>query len=209
MDPNDAQKGVTIGGFYLTNDTWNDSYVSQVTSTMYICNYNSWYVIASMNNNDHSGAVKTYPNVHKDFSNPKVTSYTTMTSTYAENRAHNSNYIYEYAYDIWLNNYGIEIMIWTDNNGQTPGGSKQSGNLTSNGHTYSVYKSGSDYFAFVDSVNSTSGTVNLMDFFNYMTSKGWETSTATITQIDYGVELVSTNSEAARFDLTDFSLITQ
>jgi hypothetical protein len=211
MNPNDPQAGASIGNFYLTNDTWNAAGYN-VASTMYICDYNNWYAIVKEDNNAHDGAVKSYPNVHQDFINwdtgamPKISSYHTISSSFAENSPRIG--IYEWTYDIWLNgvadNNSTEIMIWHDNLSQTPSGSIVA-TFSDAGRTYDVWKTGT-YIAFVDRSNVTSGTVNLLNFFNFVISKGWIPSTSTIGQIDYGPEMVSTNGTNAKFEVTNFSL---
>ena len=206
MDPSNPQNGITSGNFYITNDTWNAANY-QVSQTLSFCNYNNWYVTATMDNSTGDGAVKTYPNVHQDFSNsPMISSYKTISSSFAESGPKVG--IYEFAYDIWLNgiaaNGSTEVMIWNDNFGQAPSGSKQ-GTVIFDGRTYAVWKSG-NYIAFVDQTNTTSGTVNLLSFFNYIISQGWIASTSTLGQIDYGPELVSTNGQPATFNITNFSL---
>jgi hypothetical protein len=208
MDPSNAQNGITLSGFYVDEDTWNAASY-QVTQTMYVCDYNNWYAVANMNNDANDGAVKTYPNVHKDFSGaPAISSFTTISSSFAHTAPHVG--IYEFAYDIWLNGVAssgsTEVMIWTDNYNQVPSGSVVE-TVTLDGQSYEVYKSGS-YIAFVETTNVTSGTVNLLSFFNHIISKGWIPSTSTVGAIDYGVELVSTNSTDATFQLNDFSLTT-
>ncbi|HEY6736933.1 MAG TPA: hypothetical protein VI322_04425 [Candidatus Saccharimonadia bacterium] len=209
LNPSNAQDGVSLGGYYVTGDTWNASGYA-VAQTMYICNYNNWYATATMNNNNGDGAVKTYPNVHKDFpNNSRISSYSTITSSFSEQGPHVG--IYEFAYDIWLNgiasNGSTELMIWNDNFGQTPSGSLQE-TWAQGGRTYKVYKNGS-YIAFVDQTNTTSGTVDLLAFFNHLIAKGWIGSASTIGQIDYGAELVSTNSQPATFIVNGFSLTAQ
>jgi hypothetical protein len=176
---------------------------------MYVCDYNNWYVIAKMDNASGDGAVKTYPNVHKDFNSaPAISSFATISSSFAHAGPHVG--IYEFAYDIWLNgvasNGSTEVMIWTDNFNQVPSGSVQD-TVTFDGQSYKVYKSGS-YIAFVDTTNVTSGTVNLLSFFNYITGKGWIAAGSTLGAIDYGVELVSTNGADATFVVSGFSLTT-
>ncbi|MFI5306016.1 MAG: hypothetical protein ACHQ53_01610 [Polyangiales bacterium] len=202
------QDGITLGGFYVDTDTWNAASY-KVSQTMYICDYGNWYVIANMNDDKGDGAVKTYPNVHEDFnSSPKISSFGTISSRFGHKGPHVG--IYEFAYDIWLNGIAssgsTEVMIWTDNYKQVPSGSKLD-TVTFDGQSYDVYKSGS-YIAFVDTTNVTSGTVNLLSFFNYVIGKGWIPATSTLGAIDYGVELVSTNGADATFEVDDFSLTT-
>jgi hypothetical protein len=208
LNPSNPQDGVTLSGFYVDTDTWNAAKY-QVSQTMYICDYNNWYVIANMNNNTNDGAVKTYPNVHKDFNAaPTISSFGTISSSFAHTAPHVG--IYEYAYDIWLNGVAssgsTEVMIWTDNYYQVPSGSSLE-TVVFDGETYKVYKSGS-YIAFVETTNVTSGTVNLLLFFNHIIAKGWIPSTSTLGAIDYGIELVSTNGADATFEVNSFSLTT-
>ena len=205
MDSKNPQNGITLGKFYVDTDTWN-AHGYQLSQTLYVCDYNHWYAVATMNNNSHDGAVKTYPNVHEDFNLPRINFFHKITSSFAE--ASPRVGIYEWAYDIWLNgvadNNSTEIMIWTDNFHQTPSGPQQ-GTFRDKGRTYSVFKTGR-YIAFVDNVNGTSGKVNLLHFFNYVISKGWIPASSTIGQIDYGVELVSTDNAPTTFSVNAFSL---
>jgi Glycosyl hydrolase family 12 len=206
LDPSNPQDGITLGNFYVDTDTWNAAGY-QVSQTMYVCDYDSWYVVASMDNSSGDGAVKTYPNVHEDFgSAPAIGSFGAISSSFAHAGPHVG--IYEFAYDIWLNGVAssgsTEVMIWTDNFNQVPSGSVQE-TVTFDGQSYQVYKSGS-YIAFVETTNVTSGTVNLLEFFNHLIAKGWIPSTSTLGAIDYGVELVSTGGTDATFAVNGFSL---
>jgi Glycosyl hydrolase family 12 len=208
LNPSNPQDGITLGSFYVDTDTWNAASY-QVSQTMYVCNYNSWYVVAKMDNATGDGAVKTYPDVHEDFgSAPALSSFSTISSSFAHAGSHVG--IYEFAYDIWLNGVAstgsTEVMIWTDNFNQVPSGSVQE-TVSFDGQSYQVYKSGS-YIAFVETTNVTSGTVNLLEFFNHIISKGWVPATSTLGAIDYGVELVSTSGMDATFAVNDFSLTT-
>lgn len=208
MNPADPQDGITLHGFYVATDTWNAAGY-QVSQTLYICDYDNWYVVAKMDDSKGDGAVKTYPNVHKDFDRaPAISSFSSISSSFAHAGPHVG--IYEFAYDIWLNgvasNGSTEVMIWTDNFKQVPSGSLQE-TFTVDGQSYQVYKSG-NYLAFVQTTNATSGTVNLLAFFNHIIAKGWIPATSTLGAIDYGVELVSTNGTNATFVVSGFSLST-
>jgi hypothetical protein len=192
--------------YFVANDAWNSNNYP-VTQTLYACSFSNWYVVANMNNNNGDGAVKTFPNSHRDFdSNPQINSYHSITSTFAESGARAG--IYEYAYDIWLNGIAssgsTEVMIWNENNGQTPSGSVQ-GTATFDGRTYTVWKA-NGYVAFVANANFSSGSLNLLAFFNWMMSKGWIGTSSTVDQVDYGVELVSTNSAPETFSFSNFAV---
>ena len=103
---------------------WNTSGY-RVSETVEACSYHSWNVIATADNSSGDGAVKTYPNVHKDYHNwstgyePPLSNYPVLSSSFAASGPNTG--IYNLAYDIWLNGVGNggasnrEVMIWTDN----------------------------------------------------------------------------------------------
>lgn len=213
MDPKNPQSGVTKGKYYITNDTWNATNYSGLSQSIYVCDYDNWYAVATMNNDTSDGAVKTSPNVQQTWypTPTKLSDWKSITSHYSDvppgAGAHYGTW--EFEYDIWLNGLAdsnsTEIMIWTFDNGQSPNGSL-SGSFTEAGHTYDVYRSPPprQYIAFVDKNGKLSGDVNLSDFFGYVISKGWMASSATLYQICNGVELVSTNSKPEKFGVNNF-----
>ncbi len=190
--------------YFVSNNMWNASGYS-VTQTLHACSYGNWYVTATMNNDSGDGAVKTYPNSQRDF-NQKISSLSSVTSTFAQTSPGTG--IYEDAYDIWINGLATsgstEVMIWTQNHGQTPGGSVQ-GTVTFDGRSYTVWKSGS-YIAFVAKTNFSSGTMNLLGFFQWVIGNGWIPADSTLSQVCYGAELVSTNGVPATFAFSNYSV---
>jgi Glycosyl hydrolase family 12 len=207
FETSDPTGGWSDGGYYLYNNMWNAARYS-VQQTLYACSYNNWYVVANMNNDTGDGAVKTDPDVQINFNEPAISSFHSITSTFAEKSPDVG--IYNDAYDIWLNGVDTpgsnEVMIWNQNHGQRPAGSVVA--VTSlGGRTYQVWKY-DGYIAFVAEPAFTSGTVNLLAFFNYVVSQGYIAPNPTLGQVDYGVELVSTNSAPATFTFTNFSVTT-
>jgi hypothetical protein len=203
----DPAGGWTDGQYFVYNDMWNASKYP-VSQTLYACSYSDWYVVANMNNDTGDGAVKTYPNAHEDFSEPAISSFRTISSTFSEQSPHVG--IYEDAYDIWLNGVATsgstEVMVWTENFHQVPTGSVQ-GTVTLGGRTYTAWRQGS-YIALVATANFSSGTVNLLQIFDWIMTKGWIPSSSTLGQVDYGAEIVSTGGSPATFSFTDFSIST-
>jgi hypothetical protein len=202
---NNQGDGRTYGKYFVHNNMWNNS---NGTYTLAACNYDNWYELATQPKPGDNG-VQTYPNVHKDYSNvalfnadgtPKIRS----SKFAAKTPATCTGCVYDVAYDIWLGqNFSNELMIWTDNKGQTPAGTKQ-GTVTFAGQTYDVWHD-SGYTAYVSQVTQKYGTMPLASFFADMKSRGW-LPTATTWQVDYGVEIVSTAGVQQRFDFTDFSI---
>jgi hypothetical protein len=191
--------------YFVYNNMWGIAGY-QVSQTLYACSYSNWYVVATMNNNNGDGRVKTYPDSQKDFSEPRISGLSSVTSTFAETSPGTG--IYEDAYDIWLNGVATsgstEVMIWNDNHHQVPSGSVQ-GTVTIDGRSYTVWRNGT-YIAFVASANFTSGTMDLLAFFKWIMAKGWIPGNSTLGQVCYGAELVSTNGVPATFSFSDFSV---
>jgi glycosyl hydrolase family 12 len=197
--------GENDGGYYIFNNMWNTS-VPLGPETLSACSYHSWYVVS--NQTSSAGAVKTYPNVQMNFNDVPISSLTTIASTFAETSPHVG--IYEDAYDIWTNgiatNGSTEFMIWVDNYNQVPAGDKVT-TMTFGGRSYDVWKtSDNSYIAFVATTSFTSGSIDLLAIFAWTITQGWLPSTSTLSQIDFGAEICSTNGADATFQFTDFSI---
>jgi hypothetical protein len=196
------------GGYYVHNNMWNSAKYSPCTSTLYAWSHDNWYVVARLNNKSGDGAVKTYPNVHRDYRRVPVSSFDSITSTFSETSPHIG--IYNVAYDIWLNGVATpgctELMIWTENFNQVPGG-KYVQDVTFGDQTYKVYKrSNSGYIAFVATTNFISATVNLLEMVTWAIAKGWLSTNSMLNQICFGVEIVSTDDRDAKFQVSAFAI---
>jgi hypothetical protein len=191
--------------------------------SIYACSASSWYVTSAQWS--QGGAAMTFPGVQYNFNAGKgsaISSFTSMTSTFKEVSPHVG--IYEMTYDVWVNGLGrdapghTEVMVWVDNFGHTPfGGGPMLTKQSVGGGTYDVwyyaYGAGNQLISFVAVTNFSSGTVDLVSFFNYVISKGWLASSAVIDQIGFGPEIVSTqmppnadNGISATFYVDDFTL---
>ena len=201
--------GWSTGGYYVHNNIWNGAKYSPCTQTLTARSHGDWHVVARMNNKKGDGAVKTYPNVHRDYDRVPIGSFDSMTSRFAETSPDVG--IYNVAYDLWINGIATpgctEIMIWTENYKQVPGG-RYVQDVSFGGRRYKAYKSANDnrYIAFVAAENFTSGTVDLLDIMKWVTAKGWLPAESTLNQVCFGVETVSTDDKDATFRVTAFSI---
>ena len=159
-----------------------------------------------MQSNQPAGntAVLTYPAMQDNFnSTPTLSSFTSIIATFEETSPHVGDY--EVAFDCWFNQTKTtsnELMIWVDNYNQTPGGRQVASNVSLSGRTWDVYWSGSKtegYIAYVANTNFTSGTVDLLAIFNHAASQGYmpAATTSKVNQLDFGIEVCSTNGQAA------------
>lgn len=203
-----SNNGCTEGSYYLFDNQWNCGPSSGETcgpETLYGCSYDSWYVVSKQPAGNT--AVLTFPSVQENFSNPLVSSFSAITSTFSEVSPHVGDY--EVAYDIWLNDQKNEVMIWVDNYNQTPGGTKVASNVTLGPRTYDVWwDSSSGYIAFVATANFTSGTVDILQIFDYAIQQTWLPAGSTLAQINLGIEICSTNGQNATFSVDGFSITT-
>ena len=190
------------GGFVVDQDMWNNH---GGTQTLQACSYRSWSVTATQ---PEGPDVNAYPNVHRDFDEPSLESFTDISSRFASVGPGRGSY--NFAYDVWLDGVATEssteIMVWTDTRGAEPG-VRRRGTFTSDGVRYAVYRGGR-YIAFLGP-DRAAGRVALLEFFRYAVARGWLRSDSTIGQIDYGVEIRSTNGRPLDFAVTDFSLTTR
>ena len=210
-DPN----GMWSDGRYVVhNNMWNIAGYD-VSETLSACSHRNWKVTATANNSNGDGAVKTYPNVHVDYHNwdtgaePRLSSFTKIRSSWAARTPGVG--IYNAAYDIWLN--GVpgehEVMIWTDNYKQVPAGSKI-GTRTFSGYKWTVWATDDNgYIAFVPKRRLTHGTLNLKRMLRWLVKQGRVGSDATLGQICFGFEIVSTDGAPATFKVDKFSVSTR
>lgn len=136
--------------YYVANNMWNVG-TATASETLSACSASSWNVDATISGG--GGGVKTYPNSHINFNSPPISSLTSVTSTFADSGPGSGTY--EDAYDIWLNGIADpaggsdELMIWTSNHGQTPGGSPMA-TVELDGQSWTAWKGDGGYMAFVD-----------------------------------------------------------
>jgi hypothetical protein len=199
------------GGYIVHNNMWNVSGYD-VSETLSACSYRNWSVRVTADDSRGDGAVKTYPNVHKDYHNwstgaePRLSSFRSIRSTFAAQTPRVG--IYNAAYDIWLN--GVpgehEVMIWTDNYRQVPAGSRIA-KVRLSGRTWRVYATRDNgYIAFVPGKRLTSGSLRLKQMLSWLVREGRLDRDVTLGQICFGFEVVSTGGAPATFSVSDFSV---
>ena len=115
------------------------------------------------------------------------------------------NYIAEAAYDLWLNNNDIEVMVWVDNHRQVPAGSVIA-HVSFGGQKFAVWKGGSTFTFALQGGNEQSGTVHLLSALRWLVNHGQMSSSVTLTQVNFGWEICSTHGAPMDFTLTGYSL---
>ena len=197
-----------VENWELKNNMWNGDATKLGSQTFWADSISSFGCTATMKAGNT--AVETYPNAQRLFYDtnevdPKVTSFKAITSSWAQIQPMNvAGYIGEAAYDIWLNSWAIEVMIWVENHGQEPAGNKLA-SPTIGGTTFDFYKDGSDYLAFIQK-NAASGSVDILAVLKWLQANGHVPATAGLTAVDFGWEICSTGGNPLNFKVTDYKL---
>ena len=91
-------------------------------------------------------AVHSYPDVQQLYDYVPITSFSQLTSTYAETMpAESTGTIAQFAWDIWVDGPAgtvNEIMVWVDNKTRGSGGATQVGVATIAGQDWTIYRYG-------------------------------------------------------------------
>ena len=195
------------------NNTWNDPAMPPNSYWLYANSHSNWEVLANQAACPTLDcAVESYDSAQFNYKNTpgteKISDITHMTSDFKETMPTGSletnGFDAEAAYDIWLNDYAIEVMIWVDNQGQTPAGSVI-GTPVIDDQGFTVYKAGQTY-SFILDHNETSGQVNILKTLDWLTTNGSISPNSYMTQFNFGWEICSTDGKTATFTVNKLDL---
>jgi hypothetical protein len=173
-----------------------------------------WKVTA--NYNSTSGAIISYPDTQQLYSDDKVVvDLSSLTSSYRGAFTGNSaTSTQEAAYDIWLNNWSQELMVWVDT---TPSMRKalnydtlKASNVSVGGFNVSVYCNGpcpgSEIIVSLNE-NHPTGTIDIKAVVKYLEDSGWMKTRSTLTAIDFGAEFASTGGAFNSYTLSCYNIV--
>jgi hypothetical protein len=189
-------------GFIVNNNAWNPSTGPQ---TIWADSYRNWGVQSDQAADNIR--VETYPSVEKNYDNVPVSSFQAIVNGFTESMPDAVGLRAEAADDVFLNDRAIEVMIWVDNHGQTPAGNIISHAVISN-QSFAVWRGGPTY-TFVLNHNETSGKTYISASIQWLMERGYVPASATLTQLDFGWEIASTDGSPMDFTVTDYWLYTR
>ena len=157
-------------------------------------------------------------------SDTPLASLTALTVTYAETSPQDANSIYEFAPDVWNDNYGSDVMFWADTSPQrcTDNGMNAGsiiGQASLGGQAWTVYRNGgpgSEIIFILDGSASTdpvttgtcarqaSGTIDILAGFQWLAGHGIMSSTGLLAQLNTGWEI--TSADNTRFTMSSYSI---
>jgi hypothetical protein len=189
-------------GFVVFNNEWN---TAQAGPQMIWANsFHSWGVESKQ---PLSTSVKTYPSVQRNYNDVLLAKFTELSSSFNQSMPAFTDFDADSAYDIWLNDYKIEIMIWVDNHGQTPAGNVIT-TARLQDQRFTVWQAGPTMFSFVlANGREPSGHVNILTFLRWLVQRRYLSDHAALRQVDFGWEIASTEGIPMAFVMKDYSLI--
>jgi hypothetical protein len=201
-------------GINIRQDMWNcpNTHPECGAQTLWANSSSDWGVVSDQAKGNT--AVMTYPDVQKIFTLPNddpdpVVNFGVIQSSFRQSMPSVGDF--EAAYDLWLNNWNTEVMIWVDNHGQTPAGNIV-GATVIYGQKFTIWSSSgskdgypSGPFTFVLNRNETSGRVHILSVFRTLEAMRLIPSSSGLDDIEFGWEICSTGGHPEDFDITSYS----
>jgi hypothetical protein len=196
------------GGYVVANDVWGSNPGPQ---TIWANSFSNWGVFSSQGG--HS--IASYPHVEFDNINTAVNSLGTVTSSF--NATTPSGCVFDQAFDIWLNGFNYEVMIWESWSGTQPiaksyNSSGQAvptySNISISGVTYNVYTGtggSGPCMSFLRTNQVNSGTVDIAAILKWINTTGWYNN-PTLSGIQDGWEITNTAGVQKTFSMNSYSV---
>ena len=210
----------------VNQDPWTGGQGPQVLKAS---GFQNWSVTATDTDPGNApGEVLTYPDASFNYSQVDtaasgytippaqydLNNITSLTSDFTESMPRLRKLNAEAAYDLWLNNWQTEVMVWVDTSpakdrNLADDGMSKVGTYTYSGQKFALWHSGSGitgFYVFLLDHNETSGSVDLKSMLETMVSLQYIPATSSLTQIPFGWEISDTGGKAVTFSISRFDV---
>jgi hypothetical protein len=192
---------------FVGQDVWNQ--IPGWSQTIQASGPGNWTATADMPAGNTS--VVSFPNVGQQFYYKNVLSgFTSIYSSFNENMHPKNGTSAEAAYDIWLNDWGNEVMIQHDivNRGTCPVLSTTvfGGHNGVPAQDWSLCKYGSELIWQLAGKGEQSGSVDILDMLTWLEVHGYLPSGSGLTDVSYGFEICSTGGQPEKFTVSRFTI---
>lgn len=179
------------GNIQVNNNVWGPS--GSWSQKLSACSRSSWSVAANFP--DDGGAIQSYPDTEFLVSGKTVSQYNSMTSCFGDTAPSGGEW--DFAYDAWLNNYKIEVMVWNDwtDTGIYPPSNARATTIGGVGY-HQFQGGGTNEWIYTRDNPTSSGCVDMLGIFKDLAANPSTSGMATSSvpnAIEYGVEIASTN----------------
>lgn len=226
--------GIPMSSIYTTGISNQDVGAnSGTTQTLYANNPGDWQVVADAVPYGYLG-VQTFPDVQQLFNNwtgtdwncgsaacsdtkTPLDSLSTLAVTYAETSPQDPLSIYQFSPDLWLDNYGSDIMFWVDVHGRCDEGAFGGtvlGHTVIDGQGWTVHRygnAGAEIIFVLDGpggagtcANQSSGTINVKAGVDWLVAGGFVQGAPVVAQLNTGWEI--TSADNTTFQVTGYSI---
>ena len=210
----------------VNQDPWSGGQGPQVLRAS---SFQDWSVTATDTDPSNApGEVLTYPDASFNYYRLNTTAsgynappaqydlnkITSLTSDFTESMPQLRDLDAEAAYDMWLNNWTTEVMVWVDTSPSkdrnlADDGMTKVGTYTYGGQNFALWRSGrgiTGFYVFLLDHNETSGKVDLKAMLETTVSLGYIPATSPLTQIPFGWEVSDTGGKPVTFSMSRFDV---
>lgn len=196
----------------VNNNVWSP--VPGWQSALKVVDPTDWWLVANFPAGNTQ--VSSYSSLGCYFDEMDLSRFTNIVSTYDENMNANDGSQCWAAYDMWLNNWGNEVMLQhnlarfnTWENAPLARNITFGGNNGTDARAWDLHLYGTTEFVWHPANGSWDqeiGNVDILEIFQWMIDNGYLPATNTLTAIGYGWEICSTGGIDQFFKVNDFSL---
>jgi hypothetical protein len=197
------------GSYLVNNNVWNTGAAGP--QTISACSWHQWSIDSNQPGTGTDDSVKAYADTQLNGSWP-LSTLTSLPSTFEVTVPAGGGTVptvgkqWNAAYDLWLDNFGTEVMVWNTwtMNWQYWWNTYNGTTITIDGVAYHAYTNGSGIWFIRDQVTDI-GSVDIGHILQWAVSVGWLKSTQTLNTVEYGFEVAYTG-EPTTFMLNDYTL---
>lgn len=204
-----AITGSTGQNTSVGQDVWNP--IPGWSQTLYVTSPGNWYVTANMPAGNT--AVVSFPNIGQEYYYTNtLAGFSSIYSSFTENMSPTSGTSAWAAYDIWLNNWGNEVMIQHDFANNSPCSLSPPVTAVFGGsagvpvQTWNLCQFGSELIWKLTGGNEQSSSVDILAMLRWLENHGYLPHGSGLTDISYGFEICSTDGRPETFRLSRYSI---
>jgi hypothetical protein len=218
---------------YVTNQAIN----VHGTETVHANNPGDWNVVANLA--DCGGCVQTFPDVQQltndwcpatgtwgcasgsaDETDTPLAALSTLKINYSETSPQDAGSSYEFAPDIWQDNYANDVMFWVDTHGRCDTGAFGGtvlGHAVLDGQNWTVHRyggAGAEVIFVLDGAGGSgtcaqqsSGTIDIKAGLQWLVANGFESGPIVLSQVNTGWEI--TQADNTTFTVHSYSITAQ